>query len=106
MPSSEYCVIPKVDAFALGYGEAALVDERIPSQNALHFVTSSGYGRGALIKMAQVDVGKISLEDVDFVTYDMLQPTGFDAVLGRSFLQGMKFQVDFPKHQFMLEKAV
>lgn len=107
-PSFEYCAIPKVDAFALGYQEAAVAggDRMMVAPNALDFVSSSEYGRGALIRMAQVDVGPMLLRDVEFLTYDLLQATGVDVVLGRSALQGMKMQVDFVSHRLELQRTM
>lgn len=102
-PTSEYCVVPKVDVFSLGYTDVPMGDERVPDQNALYFVTSASHGRGTLVKMAQVDVGPISLKDVGFVTYDLQQATGYDVVLGRSFLEGLKLRVDFAARQLELE---
>lgn len=104
-PTSEYCVIPKVDAFSLGYTEAATGGQHIPAQNALHFVTSGGYGRGTLVQMARVDVGAISARDVDFVTYDMQQAVGYDVVLGGSFLEGLSLEVDYPSRTLKLGRA-
>ena len=107
-PSYEYCAIPKVDAFALGYQEASVAggDRRMVAPNALDFVSSSEYGRGALIKMAQVDIGQLSLRDVEFLTYDLIQATGVDVVLGRSALQGMRMEVDFVSHKLELQRTV
>lgn len=105
-PTFEYCAIPTVDAFALGYEEAAVAsgDHTIHAPNLLHFVSSGGYGRGALIKMTQLDIGPLSLQDVEFLTYDILQTTGVDIVLGRSLLKEMRMEIDFKSHKLMLEK--
>lgn len=104
-PTSEYCVVPKVDAFALGYSEVAKIDPGVTSPNRMAFVTSSTYGRDAVIKIVQVDIGTISIKNVDFVTYDALQATGFDVILGRNLLNNMRLEFDFPNHQFKLERV-
>jgi hypothetical protein len=104
-PAFEFCAIPKVDAFALGYQEAAVANgaysEHFP--NAVHYVNSGSYGMGALIRMDQVDIGAMSLRNVEFLTYDILQATGVDVVLGRSLLQEMRLEVDFVSSEFKLE---
>ena len=107
-PTFEYCAIPKVDAFALGYEEAAVAGggRIMQAANALDFASSNEYGRGALIKMTQVDIGPISLRDIEFLTYDLLQATGVDVVLGRSVLQAMKLEIDFSSHMLKLERVI
>lgn len=101
---SEYCILPKVDAFALGYPEAANSDNPTRIPNELDFVGSNAYGRGALVKMVQVDIGQISARNVEFLTYDILQVTGFDVVLGVNILQDIKLEIDFTSHQLTLER--
>ncbi len=104
----DYCAIPKVDAFALGYSEAAGAghEHLVRAQNILDFVSSGTYERGALIKMSNVELGHMSFKDVEFLTYDLLQATGVDVILGKSLFQGMKLEIDFSSHRFKLEKTV
>jgi predicted aspartyl protease len=91
---AEYCVIPKVDAYALGYQEAANDDPITPAYNTLTFTSYDGYGKVALIEMTQVSLGGMSFDKVDFVAFDLPQATCFDVVVGRSLLQFMKLEID------------
>lgn len=102
---AEYCVIPKVDAYALGYPEAANGDPITPANNTLTFTSFDGYGKVALIKMARVEVGPMSFERVDFMAFDLPQVTGLDVVLGRSLLQFMKVEFDYSTGQIRMESA-
>jgi predicted aspartyl protease len=103
-PGAEYCVIPKVDAYQLGYPEAANDDPVTPADNTLTFSSFDGYGKVALIEMAQVEIGSMTFRKVDFVAFDVPQVTGFDVVLGRSFLQFMKLELDYPSGQMRMEQ--
>jgi hypothetical protein len=105
VPTTDYCVVPMVDAFALGYPEAAGADARALSPNPVHFATYSGYGRGLPVKMAEVEIGGTSFKDVDFIAFDVLQAAGFDVVLGRSLLKGLTLEIDYGSHRLSLRKA-
>ena len=102
---SEYCIIPKVDAYELGYPEAANDDPRSRANNTLTLASHDGYCNGALIKMAQVEVGTMSFKDIDFVAFDIPRVTGFDVVLGRSLLQFMKLEFDYSIPQLRMEET-
>ncbi len=104
-PGAEYCVIPKVDAYTLGYPEAANDDPITPENNTLTFTSFAGYGKVALIQLARVDVGPISFQNVDFVAYDLPQVTGFDVMLGRSLLQFVKLEFDYSTGQLRMEET-
>ncbi|MDG6995647.1 MAG: hypothetical protein JRN52_06975 [Nitrososphaerota archaeon] len=106
VPTSEYCIIPPVDAFALGYPVAGGSDVRSFSPNQLHFASYSGYARGVSLKMLEVDIAGTTFKDVEFVAVDILQAAGFDVVIGKSLLQNTKLQLDYGSHQMTLEKAV
>jgi hypothetical protein len=103
-PGAEYCVIPKVDAYLLGYPEAANDDPITPENNTLTFTSFGGYGKVALIEMARVEVGTMSFEKVEFVAYDLPQVTGFDVILGRSLLQFLKLEFDYSKGVLRMEE--
>lgn len=92
---SEYSIVPKVDAYSLGYPEAANDDPITPKDNTLTFVSYDGYGKVALIQMADVTIGSLSFPRVEFIAFDVPQVTGFDVVLGRSLLQFMKVELDY-----------
>jgi len=94
-PCAEYCVVPKVDAYALGYPEAANDDPVTPQDNTLTFASFDGYGKAALIEMAEVMLGGMSFRRVDFVAFDLPQVTRFDVVIGRSLLKSTKLEIDY-----------
>lgn len=103
-PTAEYSVLPKVDAYALGYPEVAVADARVPSPNTPTFASYTGYGRGTLIKVAQVDVGPISVKETEFLAFDLLQTVGIDVVFGRSLLRQMRVDFDFVSGRLRLER--
>ena len=103
-PGAEYCIIPKVDAYGLGYPEAANDDPISPAENTLTFTSYDGYLKTALIQMAQVEIGTMCFGNVDFVALDLPQVTGFDVVLGRSLLQFMKLEFDYSVGQLKMER--
>ena len=105
VPTAEFCVIPKVDAYRLGYHEAAGADARVPIPNTITFASYMGYGRGTVIKIVRVDIGSMSEGDVEFLAFDPLQTTGFDMILGRSFLRFMHLDLDFASGSLRLERA-
>ena len=102
-PGVEYCIIPKVDAYALGYPEAANDDPISPANNTLTFTSYNGYGKAALIEMGHVELGTLSFEKVDFLAMDIPAVTGFDVVLGWSLLQFMKVELDYSLGQLRIE---
>ena len=104
-PTSEYCVLPKVDAYRLGYAEAALADNRAPSPSVVSFATYMGFGRGTSIRMARVEVGGMAFRDVDFVAFDPLQSVGYDVVLGLTVLQKLHLDLDFASRSMRLWEA-
>jgi predicted aspartyl protease len=101
---AEYCVVPKVDAYMLGYQEAANDDPITPADNTLTFTSYDGYGKVALIEMDQVDLGSMSFRKVDFVAFDLPQASGFDVILGRSLLRFMKLEFDYSLGKLRMEE--
>jgi len=104
VPATEYCILPRVDAFQLGYPEAAS-DSRTSSPNNLMLASYTGYGRGTRIKIAQVEIGSMSFKDVEFLAFDTLQAVGFDVVLGLTLLRRTRLDLDFASGMLRLEKA-
>ncbi len=104
-PGAEYCVIPKVDAFLMGYSEIANDDPIGQTNNTVTFTGYNGYGKALLVVMAQVELGTLSLKNVDFLALDLPQVTGFDVILGRSLLQFMKLELDYPAALLRIEKG-
>lgn len=104
-PCSEYCVVPKVDAFALGYPEAANDDPITPQDNTMTYTSFDGYGKAALIGIAEVALGGMSFSGVEFLAFDIPQVTRFDVVLGRSLLKFVRIQLDYSSGLMRIEEA-
>ena len=94
-PASDYSVVPKVDAYRLGYPEAARDDPITEPMNLFRGVTYDGFWEGMLITIKEVAIGSLSVADVDFIAYDLPQVSGFDVVLGRSFLASSGIRMDY-----------
>ena len=104
-PCSEYCVMPKVDAYGLGYPEAANDDPITPADNTTTFVSFEGYSKAALIGMAEVSLGGLSFPNIEFLAFDLPQVTRFDVVIGRSLLKFTRLEVDYVTHTLRIEDA-
>ncbi|MDG6902880.1 MAG: clan AA aspartic protease [Nitrososphaerota archaeon] len=102
---SDYCVLPRVDAFRLGYPEAANDDLIVPAENTTSFVTHNGHGQAASIKMAKVDIGQETFENVEFLAFDLPQVTGFDVVLGGSILKFLNLRMDYSSKHLEIQKG-
>jgi hypothetical protein len=94
-PASEYCLIPKVDAYRLGYPEAARDDIVNEPPNLFRGVTYDGFWEGMLISMKEVSIGDFAVPNVDFIAYDLPQASAFDVILGRSLLASSRMQIDY-----------
>lgn len=103
-PTSECCVLPKVDAFRLGYPEAAAANDRVASPSVVPFASYVGFGRGTAIRMARVEMGGMTFEDVDFLAFDQLQSVGYDVVLGLTLLGQTRLDLDFSSRTLRLQK--
>jgi hypothetical protein len=104
-PCSEYCIMPKVDGYALGYPEAANDDPITPADNTLTYTSFDGYGKAAMIGMAEVSFGGLSFPNIEFLALDLPQVTRFDVVIGRSLLRFTKLEVDYSTHMLRIEEA-
>lgn len=94
-PATEYSILPKVDAYRLGYPEAARDDPVTEPPNLFRGVTYDGFWEGMLISMREVAVGAVSRSNVDFIAYDIPQISRFDVILGKSFLSSSKVVIDY-----------
>jgi hypothetical protein len=104
-PGSEYCIMPKVDAYGLGYPEAANDDPITPADNTLTFASFEGYGKAALIGLAEVSFGGFSFPNIEFLALDLPQVTRFDVVIGRSLLKFTKLEIDYSTRTLRVEEA-
>ncbi len=100
---SEYCIMPAVDAFRLGYPEAAKESE--PTPNLLRTVTILGLADTPLIKVAEVTMGTISVKDVEFLAFDAYQEGRCDVILGRSLLRDFVINIDLPQKKMRIRKG-
>jgi hypothetical protein len=74
-----------VDAFWLGYPEAAREDPITTPANLVRLATINGYIDGMIIYIEQTMIGEISVNNVPFLALDLPQVMGFDVILGRIF---------------------
>ncbi|MDG6906410.1 MAG: hypothetical protein JRN20_11560 [Nitrososphaerota archaeon] len=107
-PLSDYCIIPKPDAFWLGYPEAAQDDPITMPPNLTTIATNNGYAQAMLIKIREVDLNKSKLRNVDFLALDLQQVTGFDVVIGRNFLAslGLIVEMDYQNKEMKIKQEV
>ena len=104
--TAEYCVIPRVDAYRLGYPEAAHDDPITTPANLVRLATINGYTEGMMIVIQQVSIGKIMVENVPFLGLDLPQVMGFDVILGRTFfLKGfLDVELDFSRAKLKISQ--
>jgi hypothetical protein len=98
--SIEYSIIPQPDAYHLGYTTGFPAR----SEGSRMMATCSGYVNAPTIVVKEVQVGKLSCENVEFVVHDLPQETHFDVVLGRTILQDMKLEIDYKSHTLKIER--
>jgi hypothetical protein len=103
--SSDYCIVTKPDAYALGYTETAHVGYIVRPPNLLTLAAPGGFVTGPLIRMAEATMGPVTVEDVEFVAFDLPQVSGVDVILGLSLLRFLKVQVDFLSKRLTIEKS-
>ncbi|MDG6924246.1 MAG: hypothetical protein JRN67_13265 [Nitrososphaerota archaeon] len=87
--------MPQVDAYMLGYQEAANVDDVVPPANTIDYLSYEGIAKAVLIVIAGVELGGMSFQNVEFVAHDLPQQTRFDVLLGRSLLQFLRLDLDY-----------
>lgn len=106
-PVSDYCVIPRPDAFRLGYHEAAHDDPITMPPNLVTMNSSVGFSQGMLIRMQEAALGDYKVENVDFVVFDLPAMAGYDVILGRSFLSASKcrLELDYYTHSLRLSRS-
>ncbi len=104
-PCSEYCIVPKVDAYALGFPEAANDDPITPADNTITYASADGYGKAALIGMTEVSIGGITFANVDFLAFDLPQVLRYDVVIGQSLLRSTRLSIDYSAKILSLERA-
>lgn len=98
---SDYCIMPAVDAFRLGYAEAAKGTE--PTPNLLRVITSIVLSDAPLIKVAEVAMGPLVTKDVEFLAFDLYQEGRCDVVLGRNLLRDFRITIDSPGKRMQIQ---
>jgi predicted aspartyl protease len=87
--ASEYSVLPRVDAYRLGYThvlEDPITAEITFSPHVVTFVSATGFEKGSLVVVDRVSVGESSVEGLECIAYDLPQESGVDLILGLNFL--------------------
>ncbi|MCL4517646.1 MAG: hypothetical protein M1587_00440 [Thaumarchaeota archaeon] len=107
-PLSDYCIIPKPDAFWLGYPEAAQDDPITMPPNLTTIATNNGYAQAMLIRIKEVDLNNLKLTNVDFLALDLQQVTGFDLIIGRNFLSslGLQVEMDYRNKEMKIKQEI
>jgi len=105
--ASDFCVIPRMDAYLLGYAE--VVSD--PSSEMitrppylLTLVSPTGYADAPHITIKEVSVGSLVYKDIDFIAYDIPRETRFDVILGKSFLEKAKVKIDYQTRTIEFEE--
>jgi len=106
--TTDYCFLPRVDAYRLGYPEAAHDDPVTTPANLVRLATSNGYIDGMMIIIEQVEIGDLKVSGVPFLGFDLPQVTGYDVVLGRTFFSKgeLKLELDFASGNLKLSQGV
>jgi hypothetical protein len=106
--TTDYCFLPRVDAYRLGYPEAAHDDPVTTPANLVRLATSNGYIDGMMIIIEEVDIGDLKVSRVPFLGFDLPQVTGYDVVLGRSFFvrAALKMEIDFAASTLKMNQTV
>lgn len=94
--------MPAVDAFRLGYAEAAKGTE--PTSNLQSVITSVVLTDAPLIKVAEVAIGPLAVKDVEFLALDLYQEGRCDVVLGRNLLKDFRITIDSPAKRMQIQK--
>jgi hypothetical protein len=105
--SSDYCVIPRVDAYMLGYGEAVgdtITDMITRPPYITTLIGHSSFVDAPLITINEVSVGSLTVKNVDFIAYDIPQEARVDVILGKSFLERAKARIDYINRVVELEE--
>jgi predicted aspartyl protease len=104
--TSDYCVIPRVDAYRLGYPEASHDDLVTTPANLVMVSTATGYAQGMMIVMQLVEIGGIKVESLPFLGVDLPQVMGYDVVVGRNFFEKTesRLEIDFLARKIKITK--
>ena len=94
-PGSDYSILPKVDAYRLGYPEAARDDPITEPPNLFRGATFDGFWEAPVVHLEEVTVGSVTSRHVDFLAYDLPQACAYDVVLGRTLLATSGMSVDY-----------
>jgi hypothetical protein len=96
-PGSDHSILPKVDAYRLGYSEAARGEKVTQPPNLVRGMTYNGYWEGLVIKMREVTLAGVSTKEVPFVAFDLPQGCSYDVVIGWPLLKSLGIEIDFSR---------
>lgn len=103
-PASEYCTIPKLDAYTLGYPEVAFQHVTVGPPNARTILTNGGHNRTVIVEMRSIEIGPLKFEGVQFAPLDLPQASGYEALIGKSLLERVSFTINWPDRTMELVK--
>lgn len=102
---ADYCTLPAVDAYRLGYPEAARMPTEVTQPNLIKIVTHLGYADAPMIKMKEVSIGTILVKDVEFLAFDIFQGNGYDVMLGKTLLKDFNVNVDGARKRLSVQRV-
>ena len=103
-PASEYCTVPKVDAYTLGYPEVGFQHATVAPPNSRTFLTNGGHNRTVIVNMNSVEIGALKFEDVQFAPFDLPQASRYEALIGKSLLERASMTINWPDRTIGLVK--
>ncbi len=101
---SVWCTIPTVDARELGYD--AFFDPIANRGDGALALTQSGTFEVGKLKLQKVSVADISAENIDALVYELPRMAGADMILGLSFLERFRLNIDYAEGFLSLEKPI
>lgn len=104
-PASEYCTVPKVDAYTLGYPEVGFQHATVGPPNTRTILTNGGHNRTVIVNMESVEIGALKFEGVQFAPFDLPQASGYEALIGKSLLERMSMTINWPNRTIELVKV-
>ncbi len=105
-PLSEYCIVPKVDAYSLGYSEVAFQNIIVSPPNSRTLLTNGGHHRTVVFTIDTVEIGQLLFNSVEFAAFDLPQASGYDAVIGKSLLEQASVTLDWRTRTIKLGKSL
>jgi len=106
-PGSEVSILPRVDAYHLGYSEVlqdATTSDITRPENWTTLVSYSSYLNAPTVIIKNVSLGPLDFNEVEFAAHDLPGETGFDLVIGHSLLKHTTTNIDYKRKLLTLGK--